>query len=81
MSEGTRESVDAGCRRLTASWVRERAQARREEAEADAGGDDEEGGGDGGGPAEVELCDFFESFTTAGGDAQLPPGVYTARVH
>jgi DNA excision repair protein ERCC-2 len=30
--EGSRESVDAGCRRLTASWVRERA-ARDPEVE------------------------------------------------
>ena len=61
--EGSRENVDAGCRRLTATWVRERAGA--------VGAD--------GGDESVELCDFFETYERAGADALLPPGVYTVR--
>jgi DNA excision repair protein ERCC-2 len=59
--EGTRESVDARCRRLTASWVREKhlEQVAREEA------------------PEAELCSFFEDYEKEGPDAVLPPGVYT----
>jgi len=59
--EGTRESVDARCRRLTASWVREKhlEQVAREEA------------------PETELCSFFEDYEKEGPDAVLPPGVYT----
>ena len=56
--------MDAGCRRLTATWVRERAGA----------------GAAGGGDASVELCDFFETYERAGADALLPPGVYTVRL-
>ncbi|GBG88390.1 hypothetical protein CBR_g47089 [Chara braunii] len=67
--EGSRESVDAGCRKLTASWVRERAMQMTE------GG----GGGGGGGEevGDIELCSFFEGYQKSGGDALLPPGVYT----
>ena len=77
--EGSRENVDAGCRRLTASWVRERALGRA--AAHGGGGEDTDGPGGGadGGAADVELCDFFEQYDAAGGDALLPPGVYTAR--
>ena len=62
--EGSRESVDARCRRLTASWVREKKlerEARGEASEADA----------------LESCEFFEDFESAGEGAVLPPGVYT----
>ena len=62
--EGSRENVDAGCRRLTATWVRERAGA--------LGAD--------GGDESVDLCDFFETYERAGADALLPPGVYTVRL-
>lgn len=72
MADGSRESVDAGCRRLTASWVRERANARREAPALDNDDEAEE-------VADVELCDFFETFTAAGADALLPAGVYTVR--
>ncbi len=61
--EGSRESVDAGCRRLTASWVRER------KVRAAAEGQEEE----------AELCDFFEDLERAGTGAVVPPGVYTVR--
>lgn len=60
--EGSRESVDAGCRKLTASWVRAKAM---------------DGGGGGGGGGGVELCPFFEQYEKAGADASLPHGVYT----
>jgi len=59
--EGSRESVDARCRRLTASWVREKhidAVSREEETT-------------------TELCQFFEDYEKEGPDAVLPPGVYT----
>lgn len=59
--EGSRESVDARCRRLTASWVREKhmdSVSREEETS-------------------TELCQFFEDYEKEGPDAVLPPGVYT----
>ena len=59
--EGSRESVDARCRRLTASWVREKHMdcvSREEETT-------------------TELCQFFEDYEKEGPDAVLPPGVYT----
>ena len=72
--EGSRESVDGRCRRLTASWVRER---RLERQARDAGrtvaAEDGEGDNEGG----VSCCDWFEEFETAGEKAVLPPGVYT----
>ena len=55
--DGTREGADAKCRRLTASWVRERAGAGGGRAGAVAGGpapmaiEDAGGGGGGGGGA------------------------------
>jgi len=62
--EGSRESVDARCRRLTASWVRDKhmlALANEEEAPENA----------------PELCEFFEDYEKEGPNAILPPGVYT----
>ena len=59
--EGSRESVDARCRRLTASWVREKHMdcvSREEETS-------------------TELCQFFEDYEKEGPDAVLPPVVYT----
>ena len=59
--EGSRESVYARCRRLTASWVREKHMdcvSREEETS-------------------TELCQFFEDYEKEGPDAVLPPGVYT----
>tara|TARA_B110000977_G_scaffold191665_1_gene264113 strand:- start:841 stop:3186 length:2346 start_codon:yes stop_codon:yes gene_type:complete len=60
--EGSRESVDARCRRLTASWVREKqlddvVQEKKS--------------------ANTDLCQFFEDYEKEGPDAVLPPGVYT----
>lgn len=63
--ESSRESVDAGCRRLTASWVRERKVSSA--AEGRDTGD--------------ELCDYFEDLERAGTGAVVPPGVYTVRSH
>ncbi|KAG2489082.1 hypothetical protein HYH03_012516 [Edaphochlamys debaryana] len=89
--EGSRESVDAGCRRLTASWVRERAAERRgggggggaggeAGGSADGGGGGAGGGGGdggGGGVGDIELCEFYEGHERAGAEALMPPGVYT----
>ncbi|XP_076912985.1 general transcription and DNA repair factor IIH helicase subunit XPD-like [Bidens hawaiensis] len=50
-----RDSVDAACRRLTASWIR--AVAVEDKS--------------------VKTCDWFERFEREGGEAVLPPGVYT----
>jgi len=63
--EGSRESVDARCRKLTASWVREKRMEReaRGEANEDANA--------------LESCEYFEDFERAGEGAVLPPGVYT----
>ena len=66
--EGSRESVDARCRRLTASWVREKKLER--EARGEAPADEADG-------KELESCEFFEDFESAGEGAVLPPGVYT----
>jgi len=89
--EGSRESVDAGCRRLTASWVRARAGQQN----AGAGGGGGAGAGAGAGvsgaaaarpnppnapsssSASVPTCAFYEALDAAGPDALLPPGVYT----
>jgi DNA excision repair protein ERCC-2 len=60
--EGSRESVDAGCRRLTASWVRAKAQ---------------EAAASGGAASPPATCSFYEAHDAAGPDALLPPGVYT----
>lgn len=59
--EGSRESVDARCRRLTASWVREKhlTDAASEEKPT------------------TDLCQFFEDYEKEGPDAVLPAGVYT----
>ena len=62
--EGSRENVDARCRRLTATWVRDKhleAVANEEEAPTEA----------------PELCEFFEDYEKEGPNAILPPGVYT----
>ncbi|KXZ50909.1 hypothetical protein GPECTOR_14g156 [Gonium pectorale] len=77
--EGSRESVDAGCRRLTASWVRERASERRAGGGCAGGGGAEASGSGGGGSdvGDIELCDFYEGLERAGVEALLPPGVYT----
>ena len=59
--EGSRESVDARCRRLTATWVREKhMEAVAQEQQPT-----------------TELCSFFEDYEKEGPDAVLPPGVYT----
>ncbi|GLI64983.1 hypothetical protein VaNZ11_008408 [Volvox africanus] len=73
--EGSRESVDAGCRRLTASWVRERAADRVSRGTTEGGG--EEDGGSESAVGDIELCDYFEGHERAGVEALLPPGVYT----
>eukprot|EP00798_Chlamydomonas_sp_ICE-L_P026872 gene26872-4481_t len=83
--EGSRESVDAGCRRLTASWVRERAverqQARQQQRQHGQVQQDMEAGPSGGGEVQErdpsQLCEFFEGHEKAGAEALLPPGVYT----
>ena len=59
--EGSRESVDARCRRLTATWVRERHMEAVAQEET----------------PETDLCQFFEDYEKEGPDAVLPPGVYT----
>ena len=82
--ESSRESVDAGCRRLTAHWNRQRAGkggAPPPPPPPDAGAPGV-GGGEGdaaaaAGAADVELCDYFEDIEAAGAEAMLPPGVYT----
>jgi len=47
--------VDAECRRLTASWIREKSQNNED----------------------IELCSYFEKFSTEGKEQLLPAGVYT----
>ena len=69
VDEGSRESVDGKCRRLTASWVREKRLER--EARGASENENVEDGGEG------NCCEFFEDFESAGEKAVLPPGVYT----
>ena len=59
--EGSRESVDARCRRLTATWVREQHMEAVAQEQA----------------PNTDLCQFFEDYEKEGPDAVLPPGVYT----
>ena len=66
--EGSRESVDAGCRRLTATWVRERAAERRGER-AGGGGSGGGGGEAGGGDVEMEDAAGAGPSGSAGGAA------------
>ena len=69
--EGSRESVDARCRNLTASWVREKAKEEGEQQET--------------AKTVVEniknrnskLCEFYEDLEAIGEDAVVPTGVYT----
>jgi len=72
--EGSRENVDGRCRRLTASWIREKRMERQARGGGDAAMVDADEGDAGGGP---DCCDFFEGFEDAGEKAVLPPGVYT----
>ncbi|KFM24481.1 DNA repair helicase UVH6 [Auxenochlorella protothecoides] len=73
--EGSRESVDARCMRLTASWVRERARGA-----ARPGAETTDAGAAAAVPAavpDIELCEFFEGLEGAGADGRLDAGVYT----
>ena len=72
--EGSRENVDGRCRRLTASWIREKRMERQARGGGDAAMVDADEGDAGGSP---DCCDFFEEFEDAGEKAVLPPGVYT----
>ena len=72
--EGSRENVDGRCRRLTASWIREKRMERQARGGGDAAMVDADEGDAGGGP---DCCEFFEEFEDAGEKAVLPPGVYT----
>ena len=70
--EGSRESVDARCRNLTASWVRDKAKE-----------EDEEGGQKTKTVLEKneirnsKLCEFYEDLEAVGESAEVPDGVYT----
>ena len=64
-NESDKEKVDAGCRSMTASWVRAKAEAAK--------------GGSGpgsGSEAPLTLCDFFEGWDANGTDAEIK-GIYT----
>lgn len=65
--EGSRESVDAGCMKLTAPWVRDRAS--QQEKEQAASSDVE--------VSDIELCSFYEGLDSAGAEGRLEAGVYT----
>ena len=87
--EASRESADAKCRALTATWVRERAgpggvaraaAMAAASARGAAVGDMEDAAGDAnGGAPPTRLCPWHEGLeaSTASGDAGLDPGVYT----
>lgn len=63
--EGSRESVDAGCMKLTAPWVRDRAS--QQEKEQAASSDIE--------VSDIELCSFYEGLDSAGAEGRLEAGV------
>ncbi len=59
--------VDAQCRAMTASWVRDLAKGQEGK-----GGKDSMAIDNG-----IELCDFYEGFESAGGMDALLHGVYS----
>ena len=75
-SQGSRESVDAGCRKLTASWVRANAMEKmaKRTTKKNMLNDD---GDDTNHNDDIELCPFFEEYDKKGSEALLPAGVYT----
>ena len=75
---GEREAVDASCRALTASWVREKARAGGEGEGGGVGvgvGGGGGGSGGGGGGGAAASCDFYEGWAAASAEADVR-GVY-----
>lgn len=73
--EGSRESVDARCRNLTASWVRDKAKEEAEEGEQKGTKtktvlENEK-------IRKSNLCEFYEDLEALGAEAEVPKGVYT----
>lgn len=71
--EGSRESVDAKCTRLTAPWVRERAAVGRGGGRGGGGSSSGRGGG-GDDIEDIETCPFYEGLEQAGPDGRLTAG-------
>ena len=67
--EGSRESVDAGCMKLTAPWVRERAGRQRGATRAQ-----QQQRGEGAEVPDIELCPFYEGLDAAGPEGRLEAG-------
>lgn len=58
----SREEADAGCRALTASWVRTSAIEAQRTASSSRRG---------------ELCEYYEGYQREGADSIMPSGIYT----
>lgn len=78
MEEGDRDTVDTECRKMTASWVRNRVLNRRgpqqhirieveQDPAAQAAEDD----------AHHELCEYYENYFSDGSHAEIPRGIYS----
>lgn len=80
IEEGDRDTVDTLCRRMTASWVRNRIHNNRKAEHISLGAavpstqgvDDEEI--DSGAHS---LCEFYENYFTQGSQAEIPMGIYS----
>lgn len=78
MEEGDRDTVDTECRKMTASWVRNRALNRRgpqqhirlevERDPAEQAAEDD---------AHHELCEYYENYFSDGSHAEIPRGIYS----
>ena len=73
--EGSRESVDARCRNLTASWVRDKAKEEAEEG--DQKGTKTKTVLENEKIRKSNLCEFYEDLEALGAEAEVPKGVYT----
>ena len=60
-ADSDRDAVDSMCRDRTASWVRGKATAS---------------GASAGAAGEVELCSFYEEYSSRGSDSVVPSGIY-----
>ena len=69
VSDGTsRESVDAQCRKMTASWVRSKHAA------VGANRPNREEVGLGAHTSDVETCIYYEKYEEFGAETLMPPG-------
>lgn len=78
MEDGDRDTVDTECRKMTASWVRNRVlnrQPRGVSQHIRIELDNEESAAE----ADVhhELCEYYENYFSEGSNAEIPQGIYS----